>query len=461
MSATATLPLPTLMRRYAQPGPRYTSYPSVPFWSGDFGESEYVAALGDLRHAATDPLSLYVHLPFCATRCHYCGCNALVNRREGAVDRYLDHVEREVALVTECIGSVRRVTQLHWGGGTPNFLDGVQAERLMRILGAAFAVAEGAEISIEIDPRIATAEQVAHLRGLGFNRISMGVQDFDPEVQRAIGRVQPEEVTVTVFEACREAGFGSVNLDLVYGLPHQTPESFARTVERVVELGPDRVSTFSYAHLPHLRSNQRAIDATALPDSDARFAIFRHTVDRFRDRGYDWIGIDHFARRDDLLAVAARERRLLRNFMGYTTDMAPHTLAFGASGIGYVADRFVQNTVELPDFYARVGAGTLPAVRGMQLGRDDLLRQRVIQHLMCNLEIPFALTVDDFGERVDEALGPELRRMAAFAADGLIDFAPGVLRVTEAGRYFVRNIAMVLDRYLGHSEVRPAFSSTV
>jgi oxygen-independent coproporphyrinogen III oxidase len=461
MATAAPIQLPTLLQRHTQPGPRYTSYPSVPFWSNDFGEADYLAALREVEAAPGEPLSLYVHLPFCARRCFYCGCNAVVNHHADAVDRYLDHLEMEIAMVAGRIGAGRRVTQLHWGGGTPNYLNARQTRRLMSVFGRAFAIAGDAEVSIEIDPRIASAEQVTMLREVGFNRVSMGVQDFDPRVQAAIGRLQSEAETVALFHACRAAGWHSINLDLVYGLPHQTPESFTRTLDRVLDLRPDRVSVFSYAHLPNLRPNQRAIDAAALPDSDVKFALFRLVVDRFAEEGYEWIGLDHFARKDDELAVAARERRLLRNFMGYTTDVAPHTVAFGASGIGYVAGRFVQNAADLAGYSARVAAGELPVVRGMTLDRDDLLRQRVIQHLMCNLEIPYTLTVDDFGGRVDQLLAPELERMQPFVDDGILEALPGALRVTTMGRYFIRNVAMLLDRHLTEASARPTFSSTV
>jgi len=449
-----------LIERHARPVPRYTSYPTVPFWDTGFGEADYVDALDDVGEEPGRPLSVYVHLPFCGKRCYYCGCTAMVTHRPEVVDRYLDHLEREVEGVVDRIGIGRRVTQMHWGGGTPNFLTDRQTVRLFELLAGSFDLAPEAEISIEMDPRVATPSQPPLLRRLGFNRISMGVQDFDPRVQAAIGRIQPEEETVALLDGARAAGFESVNFDLVYGLPYQTHESFARTLDRVVELAPDRIATFSYAHLPEVRKIQRAVDASGLPAPRAKLGLFLDTVETLGTAGYQWIGFDHFARRDDELAVAARERRLLRNFMGYTTHAAPDQVAFGLSGIGCLAGRFVQNDPGLARYEQALDDCHFPVVRGHRLSRDDEVRSLVIQHLMCNLEIRDDLTRDPFGAPVSSLLNGELEALDPFVEEGFLAPRPGGWEVTDTGRFFIRNLAAALDPYLRGGRL-PTFSSAV
>lgn len=452
-----------LMARHTRPIPRYTSYPTVPYWDRAFGEGDYLEALDEAGNAEERPLSVYVHLPFCAKRCYYCGCNAVAAHREEAVDRYLDRLEDEVERVVERLGRGRTVTWMHWGGGTPNFLTDLQTVRLFRLLTDAFQLAPGAEVSIEMDPRVATPRQPRLLKGLGFTRISMGVQDFDPKVQAAIGRHQPEAETVALLDGARAAGFESVNFDLVYGLPYQTPERFARTLARVVELAPDRIAAFSYAHLPEVRPIQRAVDASGLPDPEAKLALFLDTVETLQDAGYAWIGFDHFARAGDELAVAARERRLHRNFMGYTTRAAVDQVAFGMSAIGYLADRFVQNEPELGPYERALSQRQLPVVRGHRMSRDDRFRALVIQHLLCNLEIRDDLTLETFGEPVGAVLGEELERLLPFREEGFLSGNGNGegWQVTDTGRFFVRNLAAELDPYLRGRRELPVFSSSV
>ncbi len=350
-----------LLEKHDKPGPRYTSYPTVPVWSKDFDETDYRGALAALADRPDDELSLYLHLPFCAKHCHYCGCNAIVSREKDAVDRYLDRVERELDMVSGTIGTSRRAVQIHWGGGTPNYLKEPQAERALQLFRDRFDVAPEAEISLEIDPRISSPEQSRHLRSIGFNRISMGVQDFTERVQKAIGRKQSLDRTQRVFRGCRDAGFEGVNVDLVYGLPGQTRESFTETLKTVIAESPDRVACFSYAHVPWVKPNQEKVDTTLMVKGYEKFELFQLTIAMFEDAGYDWIGIDHFAKRDDELSVALREKRLHRNFMGYTTRPAPHMLAFGMSGIGEVCDHFVQNNAELEPWNQSIDAGRCPS----------------------------------------------------------------------------------------------------
>jgi len=449
------------VEKYNTAGPRYTSYPTVPAWKQAFGDHEYREALAELAQRPGDELAIYLHLPFCAKHCFYCGCNALVSREKNAVGVYLDRVEQELAMVTALIGTDRRVVQFHWGGGTPNYLSNAEVERALAMFHGAFDVAPEAEISLEVDPRIATPEQVAFLRSAGFNRISLGVQDFEESVQAAIGRKQGRERTLGVYQGCRDAGFPGVNVDLVYGLPGQTRESFARTLGEIIALQPDRVACFSYAHVPWVRPLQNKVDTSKMMTGYEKFGLFQLTVDLFQAADYDWIGIDHFAKRDDELSVALRNRALHRNFMGYATKPAPHMLAFGMSGIGDVCDRFAQNDAELEPWGAAIDAGRLPIVKGHKLNDDDRLRRLVILNVMCNLELPWALTERAFGAPADRLLAGELAALPPLVADGLVTVDDGGLRITEKGRYFVRNVAMIFDAYLAAAGDKPLFSRTV
>jgi oxygen-independent coproporphyrinogen-3 oxidase len=441
--------------RYNKAGPRYTSYPTVPNWGRDFDALAYAAALAAVAASPDDTLSVYVHLPFCAHRCAYCGCNATVTRHAHVVDAYLNRVERELAMVAPRLGGRRKVNQLHWGGGTPNLLNDAQAARLMGLLTAAFDVDPAGEIALEMDPRIGSPAQVAFFRSLGFNRVSYGVQDIDPQVQVAIDRIQPFAQTERLYAAAREQGFASVNLDLVYGLPYQTAEVFARTLDAIAGLRPDRVACFSYAHLPNVLKNQKQVDAAGLPTPYAKFALFQQAVERFTAAGYDWIGMDHFALSADELSVAAREKRLHRNFMGYTLRPAPHLIGLGTSAIGDLGGCYVQNDAGLGRYQKAIDAGTLPVVKGHRLSADDRRRRAAINHLMCNLELPLALVEDD------EGLVQAVARLAARADEGLVSFDGERVVVTELGRYFVRNLGMELDAYLGRTADRPTFSKTV
>jgi oxygen-independent coproporphyrinogen-3 oxidase len=449
------------VEKYNKPGPRYTSYPTVPAWKQAFGEAEYREALHELNGRPDDELAVYVHVPFCAKACHYCGCNMLVTHDKDEVTAYLDRLEQEIARVTDVIGTGRRVVQLHWGGGTPNFLKNEQIERVLGMFRTAFAVAPGAEVSLEIDPRIGSPEQAAFLKAAGFNRISLGVQDFEPRVQKAIGRRQSRDKTLEVYHGCREAGFEGVNIDLVYGLPGQTRKSFSETLNEIIGLSPDRVACFSYAHVPWVRPNQEKVDTTIMLKGYEKFALFQLTVDMFRDGGYDWIGIDHFAKKDDELSVALKNRALHRNFMGYATKPAPHMLAFGMSGIGDVCDRFVQNDATYEGWSAAVDQGGLPVVKGHKLNDDDKLRRLAILNIMCNLELPWELTTAAWGRRADELFADSLDQLPPLIEDGLVTRDDFGLRITEKGRYFVRNVAMILDAYLSQDNDKPLFSKTV
>jgi oxygen-independent coproporphyrinogen-3 oxidase len=448
-----------LLTRLDKPGPRYTSYPTVPAWTNSFGGTDWLEALDEMAADPQRETSLYVHLPYCVKRCHYCGCNAHVPDSRADVDRYLDHLERELDLVAARIGR-RQVIQMHWGGGTPNYQTEPQIRRTWQLLADRFDLT--GEISLECDPRAARADQPHLLRELGFNRISMGVQDFDPQVQEAIGRRQPESVTRKWVQAARDAGFESVNLDLVYGLPHQSPAVFADSLKRVIDLDPDRLAVFGYAHVPWAKPHQAVIDEGTLPSGPERFALYQQAVETLTDAGYVWIGLDHFARPDDELAIALAERRLHRNFMGYSTRPTLDMLAFGNSAIGEVCDRFAQNTPLVGPYEETIARGELPVIRGLKLSEDDRMRRAVILHLMCNLELPWTLTEATYGRSVQDLVPGAMDELAPLAVEGLITLDEEALRVTELGRFFLRNVAMVFDAYLESPDNdRPRYSRTV
>lgn len=428
----------SLLARYTASVPRYTSYPTVPDWTGAFDADTWRAHLATLG-TTRDPLSLYVHLPFCASRCLYCGCNATVTKHESVVDTYLDRLEHEVRMVSDSIITPPPVVELHLGGGTPNFLNERQTDRLLRVLKRAFRFDARTELSVEADPRLVTTGQLAHYRALGFNRISFGVQDLDADVQVAIGRIQPELLVRDVVARAREAGFSGINLDLIYGLPLQTPSSFAHTVASVIEMNPHRIACFGYAHVPWMHAHQKRIDITTLPMSAERIALFRYAAQALTEAGYVWIGLDHFARPEDPLAVAAMAGKLHRNFMGYTTRRTNNLLGIGCSAISEVNGWFAQNNSGLGAWQRDIDAGRLSLSRGHVHTADDVERGAAISHLMCNAELPFDQFVGDTESMVDS--------FQAFERDGLVAFEQERVVVTPLGRFFLRNMCTTLDAY--------------
>lgn len=443
---------PALLAKYDVPGPRYTSYPAVPDWCGAFDHEawgRHLRLLGD----GTSPLALYVHLPFCAAKCFYCGCNATVTRRAEIVDRYLTRLYRELDMLGAVMGGRPPVCEMHWGGGTPNFLTDGQSQQLFQRLQETFGIDARTECSVEADPRLVTRDQLRTFRRLGFTRISYGVQDVDPTVQAAIGRMQPASMVRDVVNMAREEGFAGLNLDLIYGLPEQTPAGFANTVETALSLSPDRVACFGYAHVPWMKSHQKRIDESTLPRAWERFSLFRDAVHRFTDAGFRWIGIDHFARPEDPLALAADAGRLHRNFMGYTTRSGEHLLGVGTSSISEVGGWFAQNAPELGPWQREIDAGHLPITRGHVMSEDDMTRGAAVSHLMCNAELPFDLFPDDVDALVD--------RYERFAEDGLVTFETDRVAVTPLGRFFLRNLAFPLDAYRGAADGPRRFSRAV
>jgi len=444
-----------LIRRYDRQGPRYTSYPTAVQFVDSFGIPQY---LEHARHTNEGPhpapLSLYVHIPFCATVCFYCACNKIVTKNQAHTARYLDCLSLELASQGRLFDKSRRVEQLHWGGGTPTFLDQEQMRRLMDETRRHFALRDDdeGEYSIEIDPRTVDAGRIAFLRGIGFNRLSLGVQDFDPTVQKAVNRIQSEEQTLGIIKAARDTGFKSVSLDLIYGLPFQSVESFDRTLTRVIDASPDRISVFNYAHLPHLFKVQKQIDESTLPLPEEKLLILRHAIERLTQAGYVYIGMDHFAKPDDELAVAQREGKLSRNFQGYATHGDCDIIGLGVSAIGRVGDSYSQNERDLERYQERIESEGLAVFRGVGLTVDDRLRREVINQLICHFELRPAEFEARHGIDFWGYFASEWKALEAMRDDGLLSLDRQGLRVLPAGRLLIRNICMVFDRYLNAEE---------
>jgi oxygen-independent coproporphyrinogen III oxidase len=440
-----------LLRRYDRPGPRYTSYPAAPQFSTGFGADELREhAARSNRRPGPRPLSLYVHVPFCFSPCFYCGCNRLITRDTSQGERYVERLLHEIALVAPLFDRQREVLQLHLGGGTPNFLGAASLEWLIEALAEGFGLsrAPARDFSIELDPRTVPLHYAPALARLGFNRVSIGVQDFDPEVQRAVNRIQSTDDTLDLIDACRDSGFRSVNVDLIYGLPRQTPAAFRRTLRMVMSARPDRLAVYGYAHLPGLFKAQRQIDAATLPSAEQRLELLRLAVEELSAGGYRYIGMDHFALPDDELVHAQEAGRLQRNFMGYTTHAGCDLIGLGVSAISHVGDSFSQNFRELKKWEAALAAGRLPVWRGLALSEDDRVRAAVIGQLMCQGVIDIASIETSFGIDFAAYFGEALARLASHAADGLVAVDDRRITVTSAGRLLLRSIAMCFDAYL-------------
>ncbi|WP_018951923.1 oxygen-independent coproporphyrinogen III oxidase [Thioalkalivibrio sp. AKL12] len=454
---------PEILRRYDVSGPRYTSYPTAPQFHEGFDDRAYAEAAQATNGAdPARPLSLYVHVPFCDTVCFYCACNKVITGNYQRAQRYLQYLEREAELQGELFDRERTVGQLHFGGGTPTYLGDDDLRRVMATLARHFRLDESdaREFSIEIDPRAVRAGTIPLLGELGFNRISLGVQDFDPNVQRAVNRIQPFEVTARAVEQARANGFESTNLDLIYGLPLQTVETYTATLERALELRPERLAIYNYAHLPQMFKTQRQIREADLPDAAEKLAILETTIARLTDAGYVYIGMDHFALPDDELATAQRAGTLQRNFQGYSTRAEYDLVALGPTAIGKVGATYSQNLRELDAYYARLDAGRLPVFRGLELNADDRLRRDVITELMCHSRIDFAAIEARHGIVFGEVFGDALERLQGMEADGLVRIGAERLEILPRGRLLLRNVAMAFDAYL-KTESAPRYSKVV
>lgn len=465
MSATPGLSTVELLSRYDRPGPRYTSYPTAVEFHAGFTDADYRERLAAANARAGEPLSIYAHLPFCEERCYYCGCHVVITKRRDIGARYLHYLGHEIDLLAGHLPDRRRVSQMHWGGGTPTYFAPSELEGVFRAFARHFEFTPDAEISIEVDPRVTTREHVRMLRALGFNRISLGVQDFDPTVQEAVNRVQSFELTRDLVEQSRAEGFSSVNIDLIYGLPYQSVDAFRHTLDETIGLRPDRVAAYSFAFVPWIKGHMKHISGEALPGPALKLDLLGLTIDTFTAAGYRTIGMDHFALPDDELSRAIEARRLHRNFMGYTVQSARDMVAVGISGIGDVQGAYVQNAKKLPAYYRALDEGRLPVERGARLNDDDLVRRHIITNLMCNLYLDIPEVERNFGLTFADAFAPELAELGgpgSPVADGLVRVTPGAIEVTPLGRLFVRNVCMVFDRYLrGRAQDRPVFSRTV
>jgi oxygen-independent coproporphyrinogen-3 oxidase len=438
-----------LIRRYDKAGPRYTSYPTAVQFSEEFTTGRYEEIARGTNEAG-GPLSLYFHIPFCDTVCYYCACNKIVTKDRSKAAPYLDHLYREMALQSELFESDRVVDQLHWGGGTPTFISHDEMRGLMDKTRELFTLHEDdeGEYSIEIDPREVHTHTIALLRELGFNRMSLGVQDFDPEVQKAVNRIQGKEETLRVIQDARDVGFKSVSVDLIYGLPHQDTSRFLKTLDTVIEANPDRLSVFNYAHMPNLFKPQRRINDSDLPSPQEKLSILQATIRHLMDAGYVYIGMDHFARPDDELAQAQREGTLYRNFQGYSTHADCDLIGLGVTSIGMVGRSYSQNYREIDAYYEAVASGRLPVFRGVELSDDDVLRRAVISQLICHFALNFDEIAKSFGISFTDYFETELNELQALQEDGLIDMDRAGIRVRPAGRLLIRNVCMVFDRYL-------------
>jgi oxygen-independent coproporphyrinogen-3 oxidase len=443
-----------LVRKYNVPGPRYTSYPPATRFTDAISWDALAARIEANNREARD-LSLYFHIPFCETLCWFCGCTTVITLNHDKGRDYVERLGREVALMAARLNPNRRVVQLHWGGGSPTFLRPEEIRRLGEIIHRHFTFAPDIEAGVEVDPRRLTREHLVALREIGFNRASMGVQDFNPQVQQAVHRIQPRELTQQVLDWMRELGFRSINLDLIYGLPFQTPESFDETLDIVLQMQPDRLAVFSYAHVPWIKPSQKILERKALPTPETKLQLLKLVIEKLTADGrYIYIGMDHFAKPDDELAVAQRNKQLQRNFQGYSTRAGADIYAFGMSSISQIPDAYWQNEKELPRYQQAVDAGRVPLHRGYFVTEEDKIRRETIMRVMCDLSLDFAAMSEKLGIRFEKYFARELEALAPLEADGLVRRTPGGLEVTETGRLFIRNIAMCFDNTLPPPEQR-------
>jgi oxygen-independent coproporphyrinogen-3 oxidase len=455
-----------LLRKYNEPGPRYTSYPTAPLFSESFGADDFRKEIVETNAATPDrPLSLYLHLPFCDTLCYFCGCTMIVSRKEDKKQEYYDYLYREIEAVAALTNDARKVVQLAWGGGTPTDQTPDQIRRLGGLIREKFNFAESSELeaSTEIDPRGLTRDHMVALKESGFNRVSMGVQDFEPKVQEAVNRIQPEDMTRQVVEWARELDFSSVNLDFIYGLPYQTAQSFEKTIDTLVDISPDRIAMFNFAYVPWLKKHQeQLIDPDTVPGADERLEILKMTIEKLSAAGYAYVGMDHFAKPDDELTIAQENGTLHRNFQGYSTKAGCDLYAFGMSAISQTDSVYAQNHKQLQDYYAAIDAGKTATKSGYLLDDDDKLRREVITRLMCDFDLDKRKIERQFAISFDEYFSQSIAKLDRFVGDHLVSLDADRIAVTPMGRLVIRNIAMCFDRYLDDMRKdKPIFSRTV
>jgi len=453
---------PELIKRYDKSGPRYTSYPTAVQFTDQYTESDY-RRHAELSNQSGRDLSLYFHLPFCDTICYYCACNKVITKDRGKAQPYLNNLHKEIEMQGKLFDPKRKVNQLHWGGGTPTFISHDQMRELMAVTRKHFNLHDDdqGEYSIEIDPREVTTESIHLLREIGFNRMSLGVQDFNPQVQKAVNRIQSEEQTLCALNAAREAGFKSISVDLIYGLPLQTVESFATTLEKIIDIDPDRISIFNYAHLPELFKPQRRINDDDMPEPAVKLAILKMSIERLTQAGYVYIGMDHFAKPDDELTIAQKNGKLYRNFQGYATHADCDLVGLGITSIGTVGQSFAQNLKTLDEYAERIEAGKLAIFRGVEIDGDDIIRRNVIMQLICH----FDLNIDQFNSKnnidFNEYFSSEIKRLQPMHEDGLVQISNNAITVTAKGRLLIRNICMIFDRYATQAIEKQRFSKAI
>ncbi len=449
--------------KYDRPGPRYTSYPTAPLFHSSFGAYDFHEALrATNKDGAQSDISLYFHFPFCDTLCYFCGCTMQVTRDRNKVTEYLRYLRKEIDMVASTVVPGRKVTQLHWGGGTPTHLQPEDILDIAQYIRGAFAFDPEAEISVEIDPRELTQRHLGTLRHVGFNRVSIGVQDFEEKVQRAVNRYQPKELTLKVFKWIEALGFESINVDLIYGLPFQTVDSFEQTLRETARLRPNRIAVFNYAHVPWLKPHQKLIHQEDLPSPEEKLAILNMTIRRLTAQGYEYIGMDHFSRSDDELALARRQKTLYRNFQGYSTKAGADLYGLGMSSISHFGEIYAQNAKTLAEYYAALDSGHLATHSGYRMNHDDLIRKHVIMRLMCDLEVSKKQTEEQFGINFDGYFVESLRKLQEFVDDGIIEHNQNAIVIRDSGRLVLRNIAMCFDTYVETmGKTKPLFSRTV
>ena len=442
-----------LINRYDRAGPRYTSYPTALELHEGFGDKEYRQHIAK-SNAAGGPLSLYFHIPFCDTVCFYCACNKIITKNRKHAEPYLANLCKEIAMQGDLFDSNRVVNQLHWGGGTPTFLSYEQMKQLMTVTRQHFLLKDddSGEYSIEVDPRETHSQTIKQLRELGFNRISLGLQDFDPAVQKAVNRIQSEEQTFSVLDAARAEGFRSTNIDLIYGLPLQTVATFALTLDKILAAEPDRFSVFNYAHMPNRFKTQRQINDADMPSADVKLDILQMVGQKLTEAGYIYIGMDHFAKPDDELAIAQREGKLYRNFQGYSTHSDCDLIGLGITSIGRVGDSYIQNVKELDEYDQLISQNKLPVFKGFELDNDDKLRRAVITQLICHFDLTYASIEQEFSINFADYFAKELHALTPMQADGLLTVSSEGIQVLSAGRLLIRNICMVFDKYLAQKQ---------
>lgn len=444
-----------LIKKYDKSGPRYTSYPTAIEFTENFSAENYLQQV-KLSNERNTPLSLYFHIPFCDTVCYYCGCNKIITKNRNHAQPYLDAVYKELALQGTLFNKSRTVRQLHWGGGTPTFISHSQMTELMQQTRKHFTLLDddSGEYSIELDPREVDSESIHLLRNLGFNRISLGVQDFNPNVQKAVNRIQSYQQTREVITAARKNNFHSISLDLIYGLPLQTVASFSETVDKVLELEPDRLSVFNYAHMPEMFKTQRQIKTEDLPSAEEKLAILQHVTNKLIAAGYEYIGMDHFAKPTDELAIAQKEKKLYRNFQGYSTNSDCDLVAIGVTSIGKVADSYSQNIKTVKEYIEVIESGRLAIYRGLSLCRDDILRREVINQLICHFVLDFNQIETDFNIVFSDYFSAELDKIKEMKKDSLLELTANKIIVLAEGKLLIRNICMVFDVYLNKNKTK-------